>query len=254
MQVIFEVYGSSAAAAGTFDNVILNIGNAWSPADQNFKAPVTGVYYFSYSGGSSVSNAVWMDIAVNMAYMYCDSEIYLMYSGHDMASRGCLLSLAAGNSVSVCSWMVSDSSLSQSTFRGFLYSPINPADAVAWSVHYSGIVSGFSGPFPFDTVFANTGMAWQAATYTVSIPIAGVYYIEMVLQPSGVVDMQLTLNGATVLSRIYLAYASSYLTRSRSVLIQLSANDELICNCFDSSITGDGATGVSFQGILLVAS
>lgn len=216
---------------------------------------MTGVYYFSYSGGASVGSGVWMDIAVNMMYAYCDNEVYSVYGGSEMASRGCLLSLAAGNAVSVYSWMAADTSLSQSTFRGFLYSPVNPADAVAWSVHYSSFVMAFNGPFPFDIVLANTGMAWQAGTYTASIPIAGVYYIEMALQSSGAaVDMQLTLNGATVLSRIYMAYTSSLMTRSRSVLVQLSVNDELICNCFDSSISGDSFSGVSFQGILLIAS
>jgi hypothetical protein len=210
-------------------------------------APVTGTYYFSYSLGST--GLVWFNIIVGTK-RYCDNEIYTYHgNGLDVASRGCLLALTAGSTAKM---YVYNSALNgMSTFRGFLYSPAR-SDPVAWSIHANGSFNIASGPVPFDTVVVNSGLVWQAATYTVSVPITGTYYIELVGQSySGYMDMRLTQNGATVLSRLWTAFTATLVTRSRSILAVLSAGDTLVVNCVNCTLTGDGYGGLSFQGILL---
>jgi hypothetical protein len=226
---------------------VLNIGNGWSVAGQYFMAPVTGTYYFSYSSGS-IGN-VWLNIIVGST-QYCDNEIYVSHgNGLDVASRGCLLALTAGSTAKM--YVYQPASSGMSTFRGFLYSPAQ-GDSVAWSVHASGIFSIANGPVPFDTVVVNSGLVWQAASYTVSIPVTGTYYIELVGQPySGYMDMRLTQNGANVLSRLWTGYSARWLTRSRSILAVLSAGDTLVVNCVNCALTGDGHGGLSLQGVLL---
>jgi hypothetical protein len=247
VQIAFEVYSTAPTFTGTFENIVLNIGNGWSVAGQFFMAPVTGTYYFSYSSGST--GYVWLTIIVGST-QYCDNEIYTYHgNGLDVASRGCLLALTAGSTAKM--YVYTSALNGMSTFRGFLYSPAQ-GDPVAWSVHASGSFNIASGPVPFDTVVVNSGLVWQAASYTVSIPITGTYYIELVGQQNyGNIDMRLTQNGATVLSRLWTAYGNRWVTRSRSILAVLSAGDTLVVNCVNCALTGDGHGGLSFQGILL---
>jgi hypothetical protein len=52
-QVYFSVQCTATSIAGntriTFDRVLINVGNAWSAANNEFTAPYTGSYFFSFA-------------------------------------------------------------------------------------------------------------------------------------------------------------------------------------------------------------
>jgi hypothetical protein len=120
-------------------------------------------------------------------------------------------------------------------------------------VHVDGTISG-SGAIAFTNIYFNVGSTapWQAGTSRVVIPTQGTYYVEIVGQTyPGPMDMRLTLNGA-VISRILFSYSSvNYVTRSRSIITYLRANDQLQVVCSYSYLTGDSRGGISFMGALL---
>ena len=63
--------------------------------------------------------------------------------GTDTAFRGCLLSLDVADVVTLIFTRASkdiDYNFGITSFRGFLYNPINREAAVAWSVHFDSVV------------------------------------------------------------------------------------------------------------------
>ena len=251
--MIFEVHCSSTSFTGTFDVTVINIGNGWVSSSNNFLVPVSGVYYFSYSFGVPSATSIWMNLLAGAANYYCDSIIWeTTRNGLDTVSRGCLLSLTSGTTVkAVLLTGSADSSYAQATFRGFLYSPIQGV-RVSWSVHYDASFSG-SGIFPYNVIYVNVGNAWSTSNFRVTTPTAGIYYMEMVAQTyPGPIDLRLTLNYITLLSRLYVGWNNfNWITRSRSVIAYLQVGDVVFVNAISVAITGDNRQGMSFQGILL---
>lgn len=253
-QILFEVYQSTGGFSGSFDTVIYNIGNGWVKNSNYFKAPQAGIYYFSFSVGTVQNMWAWTSLKVG-SVKYCENEIAQTVAGTDIASRGCMLSLLSGNTVKVFPDDNGDSSVGESSFKGFLYSPIL-GSGVVWSTHTSSEFTNFTGIIPYDTVLVrNPTSVWQAATYTIVIPAGatGTYYVEIVGQSAHYlpIDMELRLNGNTLLTRLLLAYGSYYVTRARAILTHLAAGDQVNVMCYYCDMTGDGTTGISFMGMLL---
>ena len=253
MQIVFEVYSTANYYFyGNYENVVINFGNGWDAGSNQFIAPVAGIYYFSFSAAAAPSSSVWMQLLIDWYIGVCDNEVYdSSHQGLDLSSRGCLINLDQYSAVTIYVYSSGYSSYGQATFRGFFYSPVQGIQ-VAWSVHYDYGISG-TGVLPLDNVFVDAGSAWQADTYSVIIPTTGLYYMEIVAQTMyGQIDMSIILNGSTTLTRLWFALTStSYITRSRSVMAYLKSGDTLYVYCQSCSLTGDGASGISFQGLLL---
>ena len=238
---------------GKFDVVSINIGNGWSPSANVFIAPVTGIYYFSFSFGIAPRKMVAGYI--NYGSTACESEVFdSELTNLDLASRGCLLEVTAGMSVAANTSQVGDSSYNETSFKGFFYSPIL-GNSAAWSVHNTGVVKSYV-QVEFPVVFVNIGITWSPSANSVTISTAGTYYVEMVGQTSasGTIDMQLVRNKIAVIARLANTLKSNNVTRSRSVLIYLNAGDKLTVQCSNCLMSGDNKSGISFQGILLLAS
>lgn len=252
MQILFEVYKSSGTFSGTFDKVLYNIGNGWVVNNNNFKAPQTGLYYLSYSAGG-LGTGTKMFLRVGSNY-YCENDMYEAISGMDMISRGCFLSLNSANTVTVYTLVNGDSTYGEASFKGFLYSPL-AGNPVAWSVHTSSYLNPFNGIIPYNLVFVNTpNTVWRSSTYTAVIPATGtgIYYMEIVsYSMQGGIDMEIMLNGNTLLTRLLLAFWSRATTRSRSTLAHLNGADQLHVMCYNCHMDGAGYTAISFQGFLL---
>lgn len=125
-QVVFDVYSTASTFTGSYDTVVLNMGNGWNTLLQKFVAPQTGIYYLSYSLGIKGGNQFWATLVVNGGTNYCDNELdEVTHSGLDLPSRGCLINLFQGDTAQpVPNGNYADSSYSESSFRGFLYSPV----------------------------------------------------------------------------------------------------------------------------------
>ena len=254
--IIFEVYTTPSKNYGFFDAEVFNIGNAWSNASQTFTAPVSGIYYFSYSFGVPATTKVWNYPSLSGSY-YCDVEMYdVIHAGLDIISRGCLMNLTAGHTVGIAyKYSAGDSSYSESSFRGFLYSPAHGVK-VAWSVHNSGYVSGNGSAMSFPVTLVNLPTTvWRSSSNTVTIPVNGTYYVELVGKtagtPSDGIDMRLTLNNSTVLSRLYFNSLYNYISRSQPIIVYLQANSVLTVAYYAVDLAGSNYNGLSFQGFLI---
>lgn len=67
VQVMFEVYCTNAAAFHgncAYAVIVLNVGGGWDSSTKAFKAPVAGIYYFSFSMGSPAFKYTWLYMIV----------------------------------------------------------------------------------------------------------------------------------------------------------------------------------------------
>ena len=251
-QIVFEVYCSTNVFNGTFDKVSINIGNGWSPSRNEFVAPVTGIYYFSFSIGVSAGHRIRGYVKYGTNFCTNNGQANSVYDS-DIASRGCLLSVTSGAKITaeVASYNEDgDSSYYQTSFKGFLYSPVQGKSA-AWSVHNNEIFSG-TAVVIFPLILVTYGITWKLNDNSVVISTAGTYYVEIVGQTqSSLIDMRLILNKNTVLLRLLSLFTSYVVTRSRSALVYLNAGAELAVQCSNCGMTGTRVGGISFQGILL---
>lgn len=131
-QVVFDVYSTALTLAKlklSYNAVVLNIGNGWNAKTQQFIAPQAGIYYLSYSLGLQGGEAFFATIVVNGTTNYCNNELHeTTHSGLDLVSRGCLIKLAQGDTAQPTLFQYirpdAGSSYNESTFRGFLYAPV----------------------------------------------------------------------------------------------------------------------------------
>ena len=255
--IAFEVYKSSAQPQQSFYQAVFNYGNAWNNATQLFTAPQSGIYYFSISVGVPANTKEWNAVSLQGVYA-CSLEIYSMnHNGPDIISRGCLLQLTLGQSLSIA-WDSSpvDISYSQTSFRGFLYSPVSGVQ-VAWSVHNNGIITGSGTAMSFPIIRVNVpSSVWQVSSNKAFIPVSGTYYVEMVGQTNTSptqIDMRLTLNNSVTISRLFFASSYDYVTRSLPVIVHLQLNSLLSVAFYSVSLFGDNndGEGLSFQGFLV---
>ena len=260
--IAFEVYKTTAVPLQSFYQTVFNYGNAWNNATQLFKAPQAGIYYFSISVGVLATTMGWNAFLVVPDNKYaCSLEIYSKdHNGPDIISRGCLLQLALGQSLKIDWLFDTDLSYSQTSFRGFLYSPISGIQ-VAWSVHNKNTVIGSGPAMSFPIVRVNVpSSVWQISSNSILIPVSGLYYVEMVGETntaSAQIDMRLTLNNSITLARLYFGSSSNYVTRSLPAILHLQVNSLLSVAYYSVSLYGgydgfyDYGGSLSFQGFLV---
>ena len=257
--IAFEVYASQSAASlsNVFDKTVFNYGDAWSQSSQEFTAPMSGIYYFSLSVGLFANVEGWNTIA---GYNTCELELFDMsHTGIDLISGSCMMYVQASQTVSIY-WNSPtvtagiDSSYFETSFRGFLYSPVHGMQ-VAWSVHNTDIVTGSGSAMLFPNVLVTIPSSiWQSSINTITIPVSGVYYMDLMGQTGtsfGTMDMSLTLNSTTVLSRLLFYSTFMYITRSQPVMAYLHANSILAVSYSNANLEGCCSNGLGFQGFLL---
>ena len=70
--------------------------------------------------------------------------------------------------------------------QGFLYSPLGgAAAAVAWGVNAPAATVGPVTAVPFNTINVNLQGVWNTTTNTVTIPVAGTYFIDLTVAVQG---------------------------------------------------------------------
>lgn len=182
------------------------------------------------------------------------------HRGNDIISRGCLINLSAGAAVKVtpmANWGLSTQG--ESTFRGFLYSPIQGV-AVAWSVHvdygWSNCPTGWVVQYAITYLNIGPTLPWNPSSYVMTAVVAGTYYIEFcaITYSGNPVNMIMYLNGVTTLSRLWIGWGNSYswVSRSRAIIVYLNANDQLQVRMGSmTNFVGNMQQGTSFMGMLL---
>ncbi|CAK6975538.1 collagen alpha-1(X) chain-like [Scomber scombrus] len=111
-----------------YHNVVLNIGNAYSPVTGYFTAPVPGAYYFSFTsywwGGNGSTGGSLFRNGYQVVSWYRDQP------HNTSGSNSAILLLQVGDKVNVRLWegqKISDNGNNYSSFSGFLIFPV-------WSV------------------------------------------------------------------------------------------------------------------------
>ena len=245
--IVFDVVATSQSSSRTlFDKINLNEHDFWLPDKQQFIANKEGVYYFFLSVSVSAYSDLTASIGLQCGLSYGDKSNI----GVDIISRGCLLSLSVNDTISVSMSRLGDLTYLETGFRGFLYSPAHERP-VAWSAHNYDLVTGNGTALNFPVVLVNKVAAWEGNRAVV--PVTGTYFIEMIgrTAANGSIDMKLMLNTNTLLTRLYFSGPASYVTRSRSVVVDLKLDDVLTVAYENVKMDGTLNNGISFQGMLL---
>jgi hypothetical protein len=167
-----------------FDRVLVNAGNAWNKAGSVFTAPYTGNYFFSLATASLGNGRAGISLFVNGTWRLGARvfDDFARQSGATIVRFATMLSLSVNNVVWFKSYYKTYSTTDGLTnAQGFYYSPVGaPATAVAWSVtrnneQYLDSTSLIS----FNTILVNMQNVWNNATNEVTIPVAGMYLIDL---------------------------------------------------------------------------
>ena len=261
--VAFDVVSSISCFSNdiTFDTVLINEGGAWSTSDSTFVVPIAGMYYFSVSFGFTQYS--WGFFAVqraNTADFECCELNYIDSGGSgphsDLISRGTFLSLQVADVVRIRNNLVpafSDIISGPLSFRGFFYSPYH-GQQVAWSLHVDDRLSG-TGTVQFSVIYINVPSVWNGATSSINIPLSGTYYTEFLAEidsdAGAKMDLRLMRNKNITLAQTVYGRLSTFITRGRSVVVQLNVNDALTVTYVNSNIGGGTKQGLSSLGFLL---
>ena len=134
--------------------------------------------------------------------------------------------------------------------RGFFYSLVRYASSLV-----SDIVSGSSSVMTYPNVLiTNPTSLWQNSTSTITIPVSGIYHMDLMEQTGsslGTMDISLTLNNMTILSRLFFTFAYSYITRCQPVMAYLLSNSSLAVSYNNVRLEGCNNNGLGIQGFLL---
>ena len=113
----------------TYDTVLVNEGSGWDTARNAFIAPVSGVYFFTVSGG--ITNAMYtLSVLVN-SVLNCNIKAgigaLLMVSETDLVTGACFLQMSKGDNVTSVltngSPMYSTPLNNYISFSAFCYNP-----------------------------------------------------------------------------------------------------------------------------------
>jgi hypothetical protein len=187
-QVYFSVQCTATSFATftviTFDRVLINVGNAWNTTNNVFTAPYNGSYFFSFATGAPKgSSGIWAIFLFidgsAIANAFVDDDPHNNYT----MVRGAKMVKLTANSV-VTFWSNAEGNYGSTdgliNAQGFLYSPLGgAAAAVAWGL---GSPTAYLGPVtavPFSIINVNLQGVWNTTTNTVTIPVAGTYFIDL---------------------------------------------------------------------------
>jgi hypothetical protein len=187
-QVYFSVQRTATSIAAntviTFDRVLIDVGNAWSKVNNEFTAPYAGNYFFTFATGAPTGSSalvIYMQLngsTVGAAYV-ADS-----IPNNCIMSRSASMLLSANAVVTYQSYAAGLYGLTDGLInaQGFLYSPLGgAAAAVAWGVTNPTTYLGPAVVLPFATINVNLQGVWNTTTNTVTIPVAGTYFIDRIV-------------------------------------------------------------------------
>ncbi|ELU01292.1 hypothetical protein CAPTEDRAFT_223943 [Capitella teleta] len=252
--------------------VFMDTGNNYNMSGREFVAPEAGVYYFFFGSGqeAGIDNRVALRSWEN-ALPETEAELWVHSTSHnglDMATRGTMLELNAGQSVWVTlmeNSVYSDADINQIYFGGFLYKP-RRGPSIAFAVHRTKSWQSvlLLDPVPFEEIEVNQGNAFDAGTNTVVIPTSGYYYIELSVGtlPFKPLDVEMLVNGepgnpinigdplASVIVRS--SNHSHVASSGRSLVTHLQQNDVLRLRAMGSTgIFSDLDKQTTWMGFLL---
>ena len=136
---------SDSNVAIPFDIVLYNIGNGWQSSNFQFIPPQTGIYFFRFSAGVVSNNTYQIGFKLNDQYP-CSLQTGLAlfvppsqaspFDTFDVVSRTCMVEMQTSDIASIVmfgkAWWTNDADVitsstvyQQTTFKGFLYSPIS---------------------------------------------------------------------------------------------------------------------------------
>ena len=240
-RVIFAVVNNAVSLGDpykvanlTFSHALLNIGDGWNAIIQKFVTPISGLYFFSFSGAATAGVRIWLEMKKKRAVLWGD------HIGIDTLSRSALLPLKVGEHVGVLNMgKMCSTNYSLISFKGFLYSEATDMSNPSWSVHMRAVkkngnffrfVSQPHKNIPFNSVEVDNGNTWNGVRKHAQIKVAGIYsvsYVVMYMRNSLIVV--LLLNGApvSVISKLEEDPIWNFVTRERAVLLNLKVGDTL---------------------------
>ena len=251
---------------------LVNVGGVWNSTSSFFRAPVDGIYYFSFSPGQVPEYECHVAMLADSG-LYPQSEAELWKglgnnNGVDMHSRAVLVHMDAGDR----SWMAlyeagyiySQAEHNQMTFSGFLYNPSRNPE-IAWSVHrlssWDNPGAGPLDPVIFEENTVNQWDMYDVNTGFVTIPVTGYYFIQFNIGVLGQkpLDVAMYLRNATVDERLVDVSVESVSHQSydnvgRSCIWYLEEGDELRMRAEgDTAFHSTRERQTSWLGMLLYA-
>ena len=218
------------------ENLQINIGQIWDSCTNRVVVPQTGYYFLSWSSASLPNTVHRVRLLVNGECLGKTMIYGGYYDGNDVSSQTLILKLNASDVVTLHLYdgsVYSDSNY-QTSLIAFLYEPKHGAD-IAWTLTVPDETFLY-GPTTvnFTNIYLNKGNVWNSTTMSVKIPISGVYYLTI----SGLsypieypFNLVLSVNGKpliNVMEKIDTVRTIYHNLRSRSLMIHLDENDELI--------------------------
>ena len=183
------VFSASRAAPWILPDVInypdvhINLGGAFSPADNAFKAPQEGVYFFAFSTGLYERFKGHLVLKRNSDVIADLIRTTVSHDGYDMMSCATLLPLKAGDMVTIqlrSGLLYSDPVFRQLAFLGFLYDPYSYQRA--WSLELNPVPLDSTSRLPYDVIIVNQGGMYNATSQEVNITTSGYYYIHVTVR------------------------------------------------------------------------
>ena len=221
----------------SYDKVLVNEGNGWNSALNQFVAPVSGYYFLAYGIGSSRGTSSCLRLSVNtvVKLTQCVYEAAIR-NGSETSRASTMVSLNAGDIVAnyvLAGFTFYSNSLSHIYIQGFLYHPSNDV-RTAWSVACS--LPDFFGPadpLVFNVIYVNEGNTWNASSNTATVLQAGIFLIDITTYLCGMYgnrqeNVQIVLNNNTLIQlKLNTTGWNDCISRSRSFLLQLNVGDSL---------------------------
>ena len=217
----------STAGQMTYDIVIVDTDNAWSL--NRYVVPYTGTWIVTFMMGAPTSGDARVDL-------YAPSLLTSLYfsstnnGGPDTLSKTIILTMLQGNTIytSLADTPVYSDIRYQTSLMGFFYN--SNFQSISWCVATELQIAGPADPVTFDVVFINEGNGWNSVTNQYTVPLAGVYCIQLA---AGIVaadgtKMELLINGELAIDVYRTSISHNGIdTRSRSFIIPLQTNDVL---------------------------
>jgi hypothetical protein len=197
--VYFAVQSTTSALAHyqiKFDRVLVNVGNAWNRASSAFIAPSAGNYFLTFGCGAAALKRTDFIMQLNgkgVAAVGIFEEGQGQHNGVQMGRYSAMWALTANDVITFTpSSSVYSSADGLVNAQGMLYSPLGGAAvAVAWNVALTKNPrdarvcelgygwSGSTSALPYDHVTVNLQHAWNNSTSKVTIPVAGIYFVDL---------------------------------------------------------------------------
>ena len=218
----------------SYDIVNIDTANAWDSVNNEYVAPLNGIFIISLSTGAYPKALHIVGIYVNNVHLASNIYFDSSHIGIDIISRTIITNLNVGDRLYTqcygqrCS-LYSSIDHQLTTLLGFVYAPYRSVP-ISWWVgkRKDAWVNGEAYPFVFDDILNNQGNGWNETTNKYLVPLAGVYYIHLT---TGAVDsfskLELMRNGLPVMNVQAETYKISNFVTSRAIILPLKKYEQL---------------------------